>query len=312
MDLFKKLCNSFTAPGKEQEVAGVIKEYLDEKADDIYTDNLGNLIVRIGDEGENKEKTAVFASIDAPGLVVTYIEENGKVRVSPLGNCDYRSASCSAVTDGHISGILVPDNKEAESVDKSHVDFGFSDSKEAKGNLSEGDVLFFGNRVVNLQNALFAGAGLGMKAVVTAVCLASEKIKKSDDKCLYLVFSTQSLLNNRGAYPACFGVNCSKALCVSTFSGKGFGVKVLDKSLVCDRELTDIVYKASKKVTDNVEKVVSSTEMSDAGKVQSAKAGVRTASVMLPVKNLGSLVETVSQKDICTLSDIIAEALNNI
>ncbi len=312
MDIFEKLCTSFSAPGKEQEIAGVIKEYFGEKADGIYTDSLGNLIVRIGDEVENKEKTAVFASIDAPGLVVTYIEENGKVKVSSLGNCDYRSACCSTVANGKLSGILVPDNKEADSVDKSYVDFGFADRKEAEEVLSEGDVLFFNNSVVNLQNGLFAGTGLGMKAVVTAVCLASEKIKKSDDKCLYLVFSTQSLLNNRGAYPACFGVNCSKALCVSTFSGKGFGVKVLDKSLVCDRELTDIVYKASKKVTDNVEKVVSSTEMSDAGKVQSAKAGVRTASVMLPVKNLGSLVETVSQKDICTLSDIIAEALNNI
>ena len=52
--------------------------------------------------------------------------------------------------------------------------------------------------------------------------------------------------------------------------------------------------------------------MSDAGKVQSAQQGVRTASVMLPVKNLGSLVETVSQKDICILSDVITEALNNI
>lgn len=312
MKIFEKLCSCLTAPGKEQKIAQAIKEYFGEKANDIYTDNLGNLIVRIGDEGENKEKTAVFASIDAPGLVVTYIEENGKVKVSALGNCDYRSACCSTVTNGIISGILVPDNKESDSVDKSHADFGFVSRKEAEEMMSVGDVLFYNNAVAELQNGIFAGVGLGMRAVVTAVCLASEKFIKNDDKCVYFVFCTQSLLYNRGAYPASFGVDCSKALCVSAFSGKKIGVKVLDKSLVCDKELTDIVYASAKKVTENVEKIVSSTEMSDAGKVQSANAGVRTASVMLPVKNLGSLAETVCEKDIRIMAEVITEALNNI
>lgn len=310
MNIFESLVNVNTAPGAEYAAAKIITKALKSICTEAKTDALGNLIVRIGNDTEISEKTAIFVPMDAPGLVITYISDNGTVRVAPLGNIDYKSICCSDVTNGKITGVLLPDGSDTDSVDKSYVNFGFNNAAEARCALSEGDVLFFSKSAVALENGVFSGVGLGNKAAVSAVCMATEKIIK--DKCIYLVFCSQSSLYQRGSYPAAFGVKPDKALCITPFGGKNFGVKVLDKSLVCDAELTDKAYKAATKFSENAERIVLPNEMSDAGKVQSAFIGVRVASILLPVKNLGSTAETVGFSDIAVLSDIIAEFLNNI
>lgn len=310
MNIFELLCKTNTAPGAEAGTVKVIKEYFSGK--EAKTDALGNLCLKITDAGEDAEKLAVFVSIDAPGLIVTYINDNGSVKVAPLGNCNYKSVCFSKVTNGRITGILTPDNADADSVDKSYVNFGFKDRKEAESELTQGDVLFFESAVTELKNGKFCGAGLGIKATASAVCLASEKLTDIADKSVYLVFCTQSELVGRGAYPAAFGINPHKALCIAPYSGKVFAVKVLDKSIVCDRELTEKLYEITEKHCEKAEKYLSSTEMSDASKVQSAHVGVRVASVMFPVENKNSLAETVCSENIPILADIIAEFLHNI
>ena len=136
MDIFERLTHALTAPGAESGFADVIKEYFKEKNASFCTDALGNLIVKTGKD-ENGKKIAVFVPMDASGLVVTYIEDDGKVKVAPLGKCDYRSAAFSRVTNGNITGILLPSGADSDSVDKSYVNFGFKDRSEAEKELGE-------------------------------------------------------------------------------------------------------------------------------------------------------------------------------
>ena len=307
MDIFESLTKALTAPGAESGFADVIKEYF--KEENASVDALGNLIVKAGNN-DTAEKIAVVVPIDIPGLVVTYIEDDGRVKVAPLGRCDYRSAAFSHVTNGNITGLLLPCAGDSDSIDKSYVNFGFKDRKEAESELSEGDVLFFERAVTELKNGKFCGAGLGVKSVASAVCEAFHKL--AADKCVYFVFCTQSELTGRGAYPAAFGVRPEIALCVAPYSGKNFSVKVLDKSLVCDRELTEKLYSCAEKYVENIGRYVSDSEMSDAAKVQSACTGVRVAALMFPVENAHTLAETVTKENIGILSDITAEFLNNI
>lgn len=309
MDIFESLTNALTAPGAESGALDIIKEYFKEKNASVCTDALGNLIVKTGND-EKSEKLAVFVPIDAPGLVVTYIEQDGKVKVAPLGKCDYRSAAFSHVTNGNVNGILLPCTGDSDCVDKSYVDFGFKDRSEAERELSEGDVLYFEGGVTELKNGRYCSAGLGVKAVAAAVCKAYEKL--SCDKCVYFVFCTQSELTGRGTYPAAFGVKPDTALCIAPYNGKNFSVKILDKTLVCDRELTEKLYGFAEKYAENVGRYVSAHEMSDAAKVQSASTGVRVAALMFPIENAGTLAESVTSESIGTLADITAEFLNNI
>ena len=309
MDIFERLTKALTAPGAESGFADVIKEYFKEKNASFCTDALGNLIVKTGKD-ENGKKIAVFVPMDAPGLVVTYIEDDGRVKVAPLGKCDYRSAAFSRVTNGNVTGVLLPSGADSDSVDKSYVNFGFKDRSEAEKELSEGDVLYFEGGVTKLKNGRFCGAGLGIKAVSAAVCKAYEKL--SSDKSVCFVFCTQSELAGRGAYPAAFGIKPDIALCIAPYNGKNFSVKVLDKTLVCDRELTEKLYSCAEKYAENTGRYVSASEMSDAAKVQSASTGVRVAAVMFPIENAGTLAEAVTTENIDALAGITAEFLNNI
>ena len=312
MSIFESLCKTNTASGAESDAVNMINEYFKEKGAFTQTDALGNLSVKLTDAGEGAEKIAVFVAVDAPGLIVTYIENDGKIKVSSLGKCDYKSAVFNTVTNSKITGILLPNNGESDSVDKSYVSFGFKDRTEAQAEISEGDILFFNDSVTELKNGIFCGAGIGAKAVCAAVCLAAEKLSDTHTKTVYLVFCTQSEIMGRGAYSAAFGIMPDKALCISPYNGKNFAVKVLDKSLVCDRALTEQLYTVCSKYASNTERYISATEMSDAAKVQSAGYGTKVASVMFPAENVNTLAETITTDNIKVLSDITAEFLRNI
>lgn len=307
-NIFEKLSASLSAPGAEKMTAGIIAEYFESEGYCVKTDNMGNVIAETGTDGE---KTAVFVPMDIPGLVVTYIEDSGLVRTAPLGTYDFRSACYAPVTDGRITGVFEPE-EGGTSFEKSHVDFGFADRAEAEKEIMPGDVLFYAKNAVKLKNGMTAGTGTAVSACIASVCRAARQTEKNSGKRICFVFCAQSFLNQRGAGPAAFGANPQKALCISPYDGKSIAVKILDKSLVCDRELSDVLFDCALKYDEKAVRLVKADEMSDAGKVSQAFCGIRTASLMLPAKNLGTSAEIVKESDIDALSKITVQFLNNI
>lgn len=315
MEIFEKILAVNTASGEEKEVREIIKEYLEPNADRIYTDKTGNLIA-VYDGGCDKtgktEKIAVFAPMDAAGLIVTYIESNGHIKAASLGKCDYRSACCSIVTNGKISGVLVPECESSDSVNSSYVDFGFDSAQEAEKFISQGDTLFFKTAVTELENGYICAPGLASKACTSGVCLAAVNTVRKQGKCIYYVFCTKSSLDSRGAAQTSFQIAPDKALCVSSYSGKEFGVKIIDARTVCDRELSDELEKAIIAKGKVAKRYVSEKEDGDVSRIVSSGKGVKTASILLPSEYKGSLAEKVRTENVRLLSDIITEFLSNI
>ncbi len=308
--ILESLLKVNTASGSTEKANEIIKKELSGVADDIYTDNLGNLIVRIGDEG--KPATTVFAPADKPALIVTYIEENGCIRVHPLGSVDFRSACYSPVTNGTLSGILYPDSAEADKFSASHADFGFCDAKEARSCICEGDVLFFENPPVSLQNGLVSGVGLSSLGCAQACCIAAKNVVKDNNKCFYFVFICEDSLQHRSVSPAAFGINPVIAVCLEAYEGKNIAAKVADKSFVATPQMTQKLIESAQKCQIELKKHVFSDENGYASRVQSVFNGVKTASLLLPAKHSGSLCETVNKSDIEALSAITVQFLNNI
>ncbi len=314
MEFLDALLKINTASGAEKSVTDVIKQRLLPVADSISTDKCGNLIICIdgGEYDGKKETTAVFSAVDAPGLIVTYIEDNGNIRVAPLGKCDFKSICHARVTNGKIAGILIPDSTDSQTVAECYAYFGFKDGAEAKTHLNQGDVLFFESAPVSLANGFVSGVGAGAKACAAAMVEAAEQVKKQKGKCFYFVFTAQSELMLRGSYQASFAVNADKALCLEPYAAKEFAVKVCDKSVVCDEALTDILEQSAKQCSTDIKRYVSADGLSDASRVQCAGVGTKTASLLMPSKYLGTLTETVNSGDAQQLSRIILQFLNNI
>lgn len=314
MEFLDALLKTNTASGAEKNVADAIKQKLTGIADSISTDKCGNLIICIdgGEKDGKKETIAVFSAIDAPGLIATYIEDNGNVRVAPLGKCDFVSICHAKVTNGKITGILLPHSADSKAVTECYAYFGFKDGTEAKTHISQGDVLFFESAPVSLANSFISGVGAGTKACAAAVVSAAEQVTRQKGKCFYFVFTAQSELMLRGSYQAAYAVNADKALCLEPYLGKDFAVKVCDKSVVCDEALTEALEESAKQCSTDIKRYVSADGLSDASRVQCAGIGTKTASLLMPSNHLGTLTETVNHGDAEQLSRIILQFLNNI
>lgn len=315
MDIFEKIVTANTAPGEESEVREIIQDFLSPYADEIYTDKTGNLIAVFDggkDQDGKKQNIAVFSSMDVPGLIVTYIEDNGHVKVSPIGKCDYRSVCCSVVTNGTISGLLVPESESSDKVTTSYVDFGFKNAEEAGAHISQGDTLFFKTTVTALENGFISAPGLAVKACTWSVCLAAKETVRNTGKRIYFVFCCKSALDSRGAAQTAYQINPDKALCIAPYSGKDFAVKILDGKTMCDQKITAIAENAITAKGYTVKRYVSEKDEGDVSRVFTSGQGVKTASILMPSKYGGSLAETVQKDNISALSGIITEFLNNI
>ena len=82
-DMLKDFLKTYGATGREDKIADTIKNYVEAKADEVYTDVMGNLIaVRRGISGK---KIMLSAHMDQIGLIVIDIDDRGFLRVSNVG-----------------------------------------------------------------------------------------------------------------------------------------------------------------------------------------------------------------------------------
>ena len=308
--LLDSLLKINTASGSTEKINEIIKNELSGIADNVFTDNMGNLVVQIGDA--KKPAVSIFAPADKPALTVTYIEENGCVRVHPIGNVDLRSYLYSGVTNGTLCGIFYPDSSDTDNFSSTHVNFGFKDGIKARSYVGEGDTLFFETSSVSLQNGFISGAGLSSVSLAYACCMIAKKFTRSDDYCYYFIFTSQDSLQHRSVCTATFEVKPEIAICLESYEGKEIALKVADRTLVANSKISEKLAESAGAVEINFKKQVFAEETGYAGRVQSSYTGVKTGAVLLPVSHLNSAQEIVNIADVENLCKIITHFLSNI
>ena len=82
MKLLQALCDITAPSGHETALHELIKAEIKDYVDEITTDALGNLIAHKKGAGK---RLMLAAHADEIGLIVTYIEENGYIRVQNIG-----------------------------------------------------------------------------------------------------------------------------------------------------------------------------------------------------------------------------------
>ena len=89
ISVLKKLVNATGISGREAQVRDLIKEEIAPYVDGMETDAMGNLIAH---KKGNGKKLLFAAHTDSIGFFVTFIEKNGAIRVSPVGDIDFLAA----------------------------------------------------------------------------------------------------------------------------------------------------------------------------------------------------------------------------
>ena len=258
LDIFKKIASAHGVSGAENDTVGVIAALMTDYTDDIRVDNLGNLIACRHGSGENRKKIMLCAHMDEIGFMVTYIENEGFIRIAPIGGINYVAVAFTRVrSERGVRGVIVPDGKAKPADYRAEsfvIDIGAKDKKEAERRVKIGDCFRFDNDEIKLLGNRVCGHPaddrIGCAILVDiARRLHGEDIK--DD--VYFVFSVQEEVGCRGSKTAAFAIapDISIAFDVTGTGdtvgaspmacklGDGAAIKIKDASVICDPALVD-------------------------------------------------------------------------
>ncbi|MBP5270819.1 MAG: M42 family peptidase [Clostridia bacterium] len=328
-ELIKKLTEIPAVSGDERQIAAAISEEIAPYTDLRLTDALGNLICLR--RGSGKGRRIMFsAHMDEVGFVAIFIEEDGFVRLSPVGRPLPASAAYSEVVFGNgTRGVLVPDADAPSGelkFEKAGVDIGARSAEEAAKSVAVGDRCRLLPGLIKLGDGRVSGRPVSGRvgcAVLIAAAkeLASRPERQRDD--VFFVFTVQSEVGMRGAGPAAFTVRPDAAITVDAAAagdahgakgkksglGSGVGIKVRDGSVICDPGLVGELASAAEAASLPFEYRLTSDGSDDASAVQSSSVGVRTAALSIPVRYIRTGAETADLGDVSACAALVGAFL---
>lgn len=308
--MLQKLVSAFGVSGREEEVRGVIREELNGLNCDIKEDKMGNLIVKLGEDegkGSGAQKIMFCAHMDEIGLIATYIEDNGFVRVSNIGGI-----RASEIVHNFVvfqNGIMgkVGAAKSEPKVEDLFIDLGVASREEALNKIKEGDT------------ACLLSDGMEVEDKIMSPCLDDrigcyillrmiKEIKQTKNE-LYFVFSTQEELGGRGARAAAYKVQPDYCIVLDTQGtgdyigaegklelGKGPIIKIKDRTLIMHHEIKEMLENAAQKALVKVQYGISMGS-TDGGNIHKENGGIRTGVLSIPCRYTHSISEMVCMKD---------------
>lgn len=322
IELVKKLMKVGSVSGRENKIADAIAAEVKAYADEVYTDNLGNLYAHKKGSGK---KIMLAAHMDEIGFFATYIGDNGHVRVSPVGGINFHASAYSTVVfENGAKGVLVPESGISDtdwsSADKFYIDLGTTSKKQTEKKVKIGDFAVVEGSLTKLGGRRYVGRPFDDRigCAVLIECLKNSRDSQND---LYFVFTTAEEVGARGALPAAFNVEPDYSLAVDVTAtgdvpgakpmavklGGGAAIKIRDNSAICDVRIVE-------KLTDvaKAEKIKHQHEIlarggTDTGSMQRSGRGSVAGAVSIPTRYIHSSVEMIDMADVDACVKLISE-----
>ena len=322
-ELLKKLCKASGVAGRESGIRTTIEEIMKPLCDEVRTDNMGNLICLKKGNGANKQKVMLCGHMDEIGFVVTYIEEDGSIRLSSMGGINFFASCMSRVCfDNGTEGVLVPESGVAAkdvSADKCYIDIGVKDRKSAERKVKIGDFCRCVPSLSKLSGSRVCGRPVDDRAGCAAVVEVAKKFADKevyDD--LYYVFSVQEEVGCRGAKTAAYSIapdvcivydvtatgDTKGATPMKCALGDGAAIKVKDSSVICDDEMIDVLVDLAKKNKIKYQLEVLTRGGTDTSSIQMSGCGAVAAALSIPCRYIHSCVEQIDMADLRACVDL--------
>ncbi len=166
--LLEQLCGLPGVSGREEAVREALLEQLSPVCD-CRVDPLGNLIAFKKGRKTPARRRMFSAHMDEVGLIITYVEEDGLLRFSPVGGIDRRVLVGKAVQIGRVPGVIggkpihIKSPKERDASpkwDELFIDIGAASRQEALALVHPGDRAVFASRYTDLGENYLRGRAL--------------------------------------------------------------------------------------------------------------------------------------------------------
>ncbi len=336
ISLLKKICETPGISGHEAAVRKLITEKIKGFADNIYVDNIGNLIVKKNGNAKNPKKILVAAHMDEIGFMVDHIDDNGFIRFHTIGGFDPKTISSQrVVVHGKRDIIGVTGSKaihvmtEAEKNKPLRCEDFFIDVGMEKKKVEE--FIPLGAPITRYRQLAEMGDCITCKSLDNriSVYILIEVLKqlKTVPYDIYLVFTVQEEVGLRGATVAAGDINPDFGIALDTGlandtpadSGpgrkaklhKGTGIKKLDRSVICDVRMVEFMKKTAKKHNIPYQMDMKLAGGTDTGALQLYGRCVAGAISTL-TRYLHQTTETLSKKDVISSINLLKAILEEI
>jgi endoglucanase len=338
MDLTKTIMSLADAPGvagDEVQAAELALSYLKNYTADCYIKN-GNVIGNFGRRENGRPHILIDAHIDQIGFVVTYITDEGFLKISNCGGIDTRILLAQQVTvygTKPVSGIIcsIPphlengaDEEKVPKISDICIDVGMTKT-EAEKIISFGDKIVYSVKSKKLLGDRITGISLDDRCGVAALLYAAELLQGKELGCSYsIMFSTQEEVGERGAKIGAYDINPDIAIAVDV----SFALTADDSEVKCgylgkgcmigfapslDREMSERMVQLAKdrKIPYQIE-VMNGTTGTNADRFSVNRSGSKAVTLSIPLKYMHTPVEVISEADVISTAKLIAAYIEEV
>ncbi len=317
MELLKELCQAWGVSGREREVRSIIRREIEPFADDVTTDNVGNLIaLKKGRDSKLKKKIMLSAHMDEIGFQVTRIDDDGKIRLCSVGFTWAAAIYNDKVRfqNGTI-GVVGCEGKIEEAANdktKLYVDIGCTTREDTEKYVKVGDYAGFIGPFYELKNGRICSKTFDDRAGCYILIEALKLNKGEGPNDVYYVFSVQEEVGCRGAVVAAERIHPDIGIAVdvspdhfypsdlkgSNAVGEGVGVKIGNPAAMLDEYLVNEMLRCCEENNIPYQRDVMDRGGTDASSINLSYHGVRVCDISLIDRFPHSQSSIISKDDL--------------
>ncbi|MBN1317880.1 MAG: M42 family metallopeptidase [Anaerolineales bacterium] len=315
IEITRNLTEAYGPSGYEDAIRSIIRKEAEALTDDIVVDALGNLIATIHGDGTGR-RIMLAAHMDEIGVIVTYIDKNGFLRIGPVGGV--RAERCLGnrvkFSNGTLGVIWVEDREKAgvaPTFDQLYIDVGASSPDDCP--VSVGDMACF-DRTFTVQGDRWISKALDDRIGCVVLLEVMQKIKQmlALSHTIHFVFSAQEEVGVRGAQTAAFGLEPEIGIAIDVTSandtpksqasaiqlGKGAAIKVKDSGMIAHSGLVRLLVDRAKAENIPYQLEVLLRGSTDARAIQLTHSGAIAGCISIPTRYVHSVSEILDANDV--------------
>jgi tetrahedral aminopeptidase len=315
-NIIRSMVEGFGPSGFEDRIRKQIRNAIKDCDVPLRVDAMGNLIALRQGTKTKRKTIMVAAHMDEIGLMVSYVEKKGFVRVAALGGVSpsYELGGRVQFENGAIGVIHTEKPKKAGAAptfDTLYVDVGATSEKDCP--VQVGDVGVFVQPMVEVGDKLVSKAmddRIGCAVMIQAMLELKDKPLPHD---VCFAFTTQEEVGLRGAMTGAHGIAPDLGIALDvTFAGdtpepsqkidvslgKGAAIKIKDSGMITQPWVKDWMIDTAERGRIPYQREVLLGGTTDAAAIQKSRAGVATGCISVPCRYIHSPSEMVSYRDV--------------
>lgn len=333
LDKLEEICQLNGGSGDEARVRDFITKNI--RADEVITDNLGNLLVFKKGRKTPKNKIMFAAHMDEVSFIVTHISEDGFLSFDAVGGVNpgvvlgkalrLESGALGVVGVKAIHQQSAEERKKIPEFSEMYLDIGASSREEAEKHVSLGDRAYFDTEFFKFGNGFVKGKSIDDRA---GCLIMMEMINSEPEYDAWYAFTVQEEIGTRGAKAAAFTIAPDIAIVLETTTacdiaretgakkvcelGSGAVVSYMDRSTIYDRKLYALAIETAQKNGIPAQTKTLIAGGNDSGAIHVSCGGVRTCAISVPCRYLHSPSCVIRESDFTAVSNLAEKMLSAV